>query len=97
MCKPWVILGEKFRSWAKLGGLKFWLGELFRWSGLRDLQIYSPKFIFKKLYIKPLAHGYLREKSMEIHFRPLKFELDPPICPDFLVKAMIQRYFTPIF
>jgi hypothetical protein len=55
----WVILGAKFRSWAKLGGLEFWLGELFTWSGLRDLQIYSPKFIFKKLYIKPLAHGYL--------------------------------------
>jgi hypothetical protein len=34
---------------------------------------------------------------MEIHFRPLKFELDPPIRPDFLVKAMIQRYFAPIF
>ena len=37
--------------WTKLGGLEFWLGELFTWSGLRDLQIYSPKFIFKKLYI----------------------------------------------
>jgi hypothetical protein len=34
---------------------------------------------------------------MEIHFRPLKFELDPPIRPDFLVKAMIMRYFASIF
>jgi hypothetical protein len=24
-----MILGAKFRSWAKLEGMKFWLGELF--------------------------------------------------------------------
>jgi hypothetical protein len=27
--KTQMILGAKFRSWAKLEGMKFWLGELF--------------------------------------------------------------------
>jgi len=32
---------------------------------------------------------------MKIHFRPLKFEPNPPIRLDFLIMAMIQRHFSP--